>query len=363
MRFSTVLPAIVGLLLAAAPASSQCFFGNGSCQFPVSWAPIVSGFIDTHGSDATGNDWVARKALGDMMDDFFAPPASILMHPLLDPNQAVFVSTLHRIRHLQMVTRLNNEPLPAEGVRIFKTYGSGYVVQGEDAAGQRFTFAVDWVEGPFDPTPGFSPNNVPLSDADIDALAACLDIMFVTHVHGDHVSPALIEKMIDQNKMVVVTQEIRDVAVAQNSPLAQHLTVLPNSEFVTVGPLTFAAYLGAQYFDPTNINSLVNPENNCYVFCLNDVDMCHFGDNHAPGVASWLASMANKGFVLDYGLQFGFVQSLVTGVFGSVPSVKSPVFEFGHIGPAFVQWNIPASPTSSNRTVLFWGESIDVTGL
>ena len=97
---------------------------------------------------------------------------------------------------------------PTSGIVIWEIYNMGYIIRSP-----QHTIALDITGNP--PTFVPSATNPPLNrvyssaftDADFDRLVAQIDVLFVTHLHGDHFSPKLSQKILDAGKILVLPEE------------------------------------------------------------------------------------------------------------------------------------------------------------
>lgn len=157
---------------------------------------------------------------------------------------------------------------PVAGLRIWKLYNHGFVVRTPSISvafdAHRGPSAFRW-DGPDGrkrvPSPGF-----PLPDALADRLVAQCDVLFVSHMHGDHVDEHIIGAFLDQGKPVVAPE----TALAA-SPLHDRITHLKRkAHTVQTLPIQQGArelqvviYPGQQYQGsgtPNNVALVISPE-------------------------------------------------------------------------------------------------------
>ena len=336
----------------------------------VVYAWPVSGLIDgLAGVDCQPTDWWVRKAVADAFDFLFTPHPELLYHPLLDPNVAPFVSTVHKARYWRAIDTIRNQPAPAPGAaRVTQFYSSGHVVETTT-----MKYSVDLCEGPFAITP-MTPFANPIDPAMVTDIVDKLDIAFFTHLHADHLSWYVLQEMAVRGKYVVVTQDIKDIAVAAGAPFANMLIVPQQGvtyTFVSPNPipgvpvetLTYTAYNGMQYMgpigDPTNP---YNVQNNGYLINVNslsiDVTVLDLGDNNDPGVVSWVAQQIAGGYSPDIVFNLGALWSSINSLGLLAPTRKylTHAQELTHNPPNFMPLALGSS-NNPNRMVLFWGES------
>lgn len=111
------------------------------------------------------------------------------------------------------------------------------------------------------PTPGF-----PIGDELVRRIAGQCDVLFISHLHGDHADPAFVQAFLDQGKPVVAAP-----GVLHGSPLEEKLTVLPRDadRLQTLAiqkgarELKLVVYPGQQYQHggpPNNVVLVFTPE-------------------------------------------------------------------------------------------------------
>ncbi len=331
----------------------------------VDYAYPVSGWVNTFGPQAQGSPWVIRKAIGDFLD-VVMDTVDLQTHPLLNPTLGPFISKFHQARWWQTINTLSNSPAPAAGVRVLKLYSSSWVIQGQDATGGKFTFGVDVCAGPFDATP-YTPNNVPVSNAQIIAMANILDAYFITHIHGDHLSPRLIYEMLLLGKPIIATQEVKNEAVLLGAPHGGSIIVPTSTAVQNIGPLSWTSFQGWQYgsfLDAAqtipNVSDPFNVTNNSFMFSLNGKDIIHFGDNNDVGIVGFLQTKLNQGWTPDLVMNLGQLQTTLAPMLSPEQTFLSHDLEFHHFGNAFLSLLVNPNGPNLSRRALIWGESVDV---
>ncbi|MFT7619139.1 MAG: hypothetical protein ACI97A_002788 [Planctomycetota bacterium] len=330
----------------------------------VDYAYPVSGWINAYGPNSQSSDWVTRKSLGDFLDivmDTVDMPSHPLLHPALGP----FISKFHHARWWETINTIANEPLPATGVRAIKLYSSSWIIQCQDGDDD-FTFGIDIAEGPFGPSI-YTPNNTPVQTGQVQAMANALDVYFVSHIHGDHLSARLIYEMLLRGKPVVATQEIKDDIIMFGAPNT-HLVIVPDSEnSQTIGPLTYTCFQGWQYGAFLDAAQTIpdpdhpfNTSNNAFIFNLNGKDIVHFGDNNDSGIVPFLQTKLNEGWSPDLQMNLGHYHTTLAPMMNPEQRFLSHDLEFHHFGNAFLSLLVNPNGPSTNRRVLIWGEYIDI---
>ncbi len=100
--------------------------------------------------------------------------------------------------------------IPKEGVIVWQLYNMGFIIRSP-----KHTIAIDISGRPatFVLTEGKAPMNRKYSglytDTDYDRLVRQIDTIYVTHLHGDHMSIPLLEKMLDARKTVVLVADAK----------------------------------------------------------------------------------------------------------------------------------------------------------
>lgn len=330
----------------------------------VDYAYPVSGWVNTYGPESDTSAWSIRKAIGDFLD-VVTDTVDMESHPLLHPALGPFISKFHQARWWETIGRIANEPLPATGVRAFKLYSSSWIIQCKNG-NRKFTFGVDICEGPFQAT-AYTPNNTPVLNSQIQAMANALDAYFVSHIHGDHLSSRLIYEMLLRGKPVIATQEVKNDVILFGAP-NPHMVIVPDSEDAqNIGPLTYTCFQGYQYggfLDPAqtipDLNHPFNTSNNAFIFNLNGKDIVHFGDNNDAGIVPFLQEKMNAGWSPDLQMNLGHYHTTLAPMMNPQERFLSHDLEFHHFGNAFLSLLVNSNGPAHARRVLIWGEHIDI---
>lgn len=92
----------------------------------------------------------------------------------------------------------------ANEIKLCKLYNMGFIVKGG-----RTTIGIDINCGPFIHITNGSKAKFVWEEKDIQQLANMLDMLIITHLHGDHYSQRLVLEMLKRKKDVIVPQEIK----------------------------------------------------------------------------------------------------------------------------------------------------------
>jgi L-ascorbate metabolism protein UlaG (beta-lactamase superfamily) len=328
---------------------------------PYFYAYPLSSYIDQNGPDSIGVERQRRISIADAMDQVFHVPISTAYHPLASPVLGPLISEFHRHRTWIAIGRMHSRASPAQGVRAYKFYSSGWFVEG---AGMRF--CVDYTDGPFEAAPGVQ-HLRPILPVQIQALARMSDAYFITHVHPDHTSYALMTAMLQLGKPIYAPLQVRTLAMLGGVVNAQNIVVPSANQAQSHGALSFKVFAGMQWgaFLDAPINhvgdpySPINAENYSYLFKLAGVTLFHGGDNNSWSILSWMQQHAVGDWSVDVALNLGYWAADLMNVMNPTQRLLSHDMEFSHRGPAFLHLNM--SPTINlSRRALFWGESISI---
>ena len=349
------------LLLLCAPAPRV----EAQAQVPLyAHAYPFSALVEDFGPETAPDKWWMRKLIGDVIDYFANVPPELHLHPLMNPEIGPFLSIFHKWRFYAMLRGLSQEPPPAAGIRLHKTYSSGWIVQSSTEK-----IIIDFSESVFNPTP-WAPALVPLAVHQVDRLADHMDAYLITHGHPDHVSPYLMQAMIQRGKPVFCPAEVKAVAQAGGMPWASSLIVPVHDQEFTIGNTRVIAFCGMQWGNFLNLERTIGDpahpstaENNVYLIDANGTTLMHAGDNNEPSVVDWATAKVEAGWSMQIALNLGEQGSDIIDCFEACGAVQrrflSHELEFTHTGSHFQKLRI--SPARRHdREVLLWGESIDL---
>ena len=352
--------ALAALCVAlVAPVSGQS--SSPAILQPYFYAYPLSSYIDQNGPNSTGLDRQHRIGVADAMDQVFHVPISPNYHPLASPALGSLISEFHRHRTWIAIGNMFNRPAPVQGVRAYKFYSSGWFVEG---AGMRF--CVDYTDGPFESAPGVE-HLRPVLPEQIRALARLSDAYFITHVHPDHTSYALMTEMLAMGKPIYAPLQVRTLAMLCGVANAQNIVIPGATQVQAQGALSFKVFAGMQWgaFLDAPVNhvgdpySPINAENYSYLFRLGGVTLFHGGDNNSWSILSWMQQQAVGDWSVDVALNLGFWGADLMASMSPSLRLLSHDMEFSHRGPAFLHLNMQPTIDMSRR-VLFWGESLEI---
>ena len=140
------------------------------------------------------------------------------------------------------------------GIIVWKLYNMGFIIRSP-----KRTIAIDITGNPqtFVITDGTPPMNrkyvSTLTDADFDRLVLQIDALFVTHLHGDHFSQRLSQKVLAAGKTLVLPTEAMqfDPGSKESKPLfetSQKLIILDksNEQPVEIAGVSVRNFMGNQ---------------------------------------------------------------------------------------------------------------------
>lgn len=155
-----------------------------------------------------------------------------------------------------------SQEVVTEGMTIWHMYNHGFVVKT-----QNHTFGFDLYGGV---------DNTRLTPAQMDKLVDAVDVLFVSHRHGDHVDPGIILRMLERNKPVLAAI---DVGVDER---VRHLKAPASG---TVAGLKYTIWPGTQEPDTPN---------NVHIVEADGLVVMHTGDQyHRPDFA-WIDHVKEK---------------------------------------------------------------------
>lgn len=265
---------------------------------------------------------------------------------------------------------------PEQGVRVVKFYSLSVVMQTKDAC---FTF--DFCEGPStekkhlpaeqDLNPDF--RNFHPTDGQRKRLANIIDAYFISHLHGDHLSYVLIDKMTAQGKPVIGPAQMKAMWKEEGAPFADKLPEFKPHVVHELGPITFRFYSGAQYMDWYDgeactapvYQSALHRETNCYLLRVSGLTFAHFGENQDWNIRRWAEACRDAGWDVDIitSLGMGVPPELLT--LWDATSIAGHEYEYTHPEPnRYLCW-LGDNPEEIIRTgkpwiILFWGEHLDL---
>jgi hypothetical protein len=141
---------------------------------------------------------------------------------------------------------------------VFKLYNMGFIFRSQ---GQTVGIDLQWSG----------------DRAQMKELASHLDVLFLTHPHGDHFTKELLEVMVQEGKPVVLP---RDLLPEMDSSL-KIIVNQDNQSGMTAGGVSFKSMMGNQ-----------GPRTPCnvYLISVGDWNIAHNGDNEVAEAEAYLSS-------------------------------------------------------------------------
>lgn len=140
---------------------------------------------------------------------------------------------------------------------IFKVYNMGFIFRSQ---GQAVGIDLQWSG----------------DRKQMEELVSHLDVLFVTHPHGDHYGTELLETMLDAGKPVVLPCDI----LPQNDSPLKIIVGNDNPYGMTVGGIDFKSMMGNQgKRTPCNV----------YLISVGGWNIAHNGDNAVPEAEAYLS--------------------------------------------------------------------------
>jgi len=119
-----------------------------------------------------------------------------LLHDTRMDHGTAFLSYLERITGNIAVELQKSKPSD-RNIRFFRCYNDGFIIQTATV-----TVAIDLVRGGTADKP-FVSNSL------IRTLVEQCDILFISHAHGDHTDPVVIDMFLEQGKKVIVPEDFK----------------------------------------------------------------------------------------------------------------------------------------------------------
>jgi len=197
----------------------------------------------------------------------------VLLHDTRLDNTKAFLDYIGQ-RYDNVALRLQNEKPANNEIRIYRLYNHGFVLQSPTV-----TIGIDLIRGG-------SADRPFISDSLMRRLVERCDILFVSHIHGDHADKSVAQMFYEHNKFVITPPELWD----NTSPNIKYLRA---KEMVTEtiriparnANLTVRVFPGHQDEIPNNIYAITTPENKTIL---------HTGDQYNKEDMAWLAHVAEK---------------------------------------------------------------------
>lgn len=170
-------------------------------------------------------------------------------------------------RRVRQVIEDLRQPV-TEGVKVFKMYNHGFIVKSPTV-----TFAFDITRA------GQGSKKHMIPDSLMDSIAQLCDVLFVSHIHGDHADEGVADLFLKHKKDIVATTGIW----SNKGPGVKHFRsdeVLDEKILLTSGrKLDVTIMPGLQDDTPNNVYIVSTPEG---------VSVAHTGDQWAKGKDAWI---------------------------------------------------------------------------
>lgn len=163
----------------------------------------------------------------------------------------------------------------ADGLTVYKLYNDGWIVRTPEVI-IGWDVCRDRVYG--------DPNRRMMSDSIAMALADACDILFLTHNHGDHVDPLIVDRMVATGKPVIAPDQI----MPDNAGVT-------HTRRDTIWEETFIAANGARLQATVIPGHQDHLQNNIYVVTTPDgYTVCSTGDQWSDSDLGMMLSLEGK---------------------------------------------------------------------
>ena len=158
----------------------------------------------------------------------------------------------YRYDALRKAVEWLNKPVPKEGeLAVFRVYNMGYIFRTANRC-----FAIDLGRE--------------IPDKYCKALASKLDVLFLTHPHGDHFWAPMLEAMIDADKTVFLPKDVISDCVSKRKTILWEDMTIP----LDVCGIKIQLFAGNQ-----NASNPASVPNNVYHLTVDGWTINHSGDN------------------------------------------------------------------------------------
>ena len=184
-------------------------------------------------------------------------------------------------------------------LKLWKLYNMGFIVKGP-----RTTVGIDINCGPFVHMTTGSKTKFVWTPKDIERLADLLDVLIITHLHGDHYSSGLVIEMLKRKKTVILPNQVKLFGEWANkikqAPYKDNCIILNKdcTEPLELKGLKIWNFMGNQGV-PCNV----------YLIELNGVRIAHNGDNSDTSKEAKLATLPPADVII--GSTWNHIQSFV----------------------------------------------------
>ena len=191
----------VVLLVVMATLCGQNQQADQSDLFDPSQNPAVNQYLD---KQAEALLFEVNRVLYDNRPDYPEPPArrtallllDAVLHDVYAPHRPP-VQDFFKSRITRAIEEIEHSEL-SEGLRIWKLYNHGFVVQAKSVI-----IGFDLVRGKSVKVEPFC-----IEDAEMSRLIDRCDVLFISHYHADHAEQWVAQTFIDQGKPVVAPPDI-----------------------------------------------------------------------------------------------------------------------------------------------------------
>lgn len=225
-----------------------------------------------------------------------------------------------------------------EGIQIYKAYNHGFILKSESV-----TIAIDLVR------PG---KNKYISDVQMQKLVELSDILFITHLHGDHADAVVADMFVKQGKKVIVPTGLwEDKSINYVHLRDSAVTISDNIVLSNGQKLGIKVFPGHQGPVPNSIYAITTPEN---------LTLMHTGDQANKKDLAWIKNIKEK-VCIDVLLLHCWMPNMETAIAGIQPNliITGHENELGHTidhrEPYWLTFNKLKSITVP-YVVMAWGE-------
>lgn len=236
-----------------------------------------------------------------------------------------------------------------EGAMIWKLYNDGFVVRTPTV-----TLGFDLIR-----TPTYMRDAAADAPDVIDRLVAQCDVLFVSHIHGDHADPFIAQAFLDAGKPVVAPPDIwaGEAFHEKVTHLKREAHTMQKLD-IQNGKLTLdlVIYPGHQQISATGTVD----DNNSLIFTPEGMSFCHTGDQSWMDDFEWIDTVAEHHRV-DVLMPNCWTADMPRMIKGLKPALVIPGHEneMGHgIDSRIPHWRTYAAAEGATAPVMVmaWGE-------
>ncbi|MDR0582071.1 MAG: MBL fold metallo-hydrolase [Prevotellaceae bacterium] len=198
-----------------------------------------------------------------------------LLHDTRLDNGAAFFTYTERMAQTVAEELAKGKPV-GNKVRFFRFYNHGFIVQTPSV-----TVAIDIIRGG-----GHNEEKHFISDSLMQLIIKQCDILFVTHVHGDHADEAVAKMFCEQGKDVIVPIKFWQNSDSHIRPL-RGADMLKETIRISGKNVSLPVYIfpGHQRDVPNNVYAITTPEG---------ITVMHTGDQSNHDDMKWIANVGDK---------------------------------------------------------------------